>query len=261
MTASIELETHSWSNADDLGYLGQQAVAEAAQTTDYRIVGGHMVRLLLLAHPAELAVQRTTVDADAAVSDVEVVGPIVDRLKDQDFVQERGNVYTKAVDEERQVEINLLLPRTGSTTGIKPQMVDGVGQVDTLPELAFVLLQPAIHVAVTAHLTTGETLAYRVPIPGLEGAFILKAHAWAARGLQHDRDLADLHTLLEIREAHPDLPWRLGETHLRGVRLDTARAVSQLPRRLQQRTSLMPVPKHLDRSRMAALLVKHVATP
>lgn len=116
MTPDLEIEAHSWSSADDLGYLGQQAVAEAAQTADYRIVGGHMVRLLLLAHPAERAVQRTTIDADAAVSDVDVVGSIVNRLKGQNFVQERGNVYTKAVD-ERQVEINLLLSRTGSTTG------------------------------------------------------------------------------------------------------------------------------------------------
>lgn len=261
MTAGIEIEIHSWSLADDLGYLGQQAVAVAAKATDYRIVGGHMVRLLLLAHPAERAVQRTTVDADTAVNDVEVIGGIVERLVGQDFVQERGNVYTKAVDDERKVEINLLLSRMGGASGIKPQNVDGVGQVDTLPELAFVLLHPALRMAVTAHLSTGETLAYTVLIPGLEEAFILKAHAWAARGLQKDRDLADMHTLLEIREAYPDLPWRLNERRLGGYRLDTARAVSSLSDRLQRRTSTMPVPKYLDRTRMAALLVKHVAKP
>lgn len=169
MTTEISLEVRSWSSADDLGYLGQQAVAEAAGGEDYRIVGGHMVRLLLLAYPVERAVQRTTTDADAAAPDVEVVGSIVDRLKGQDFAQEGGNVYTKAVDEDRKVEINLLLARQGGSAGIKPRVVEGVGQVDTLPELAFVLLQPAIYVTLTAHLTTGETLAYTVPIPGLEG--------------------------------------------------------------------------------------------
>ena len=196
MTTNLELEAHSWSSVDDLGHPGQQAVAEAARTTDYRIVGGHMVRLLLLAHPAERAVQRTTIDADAAVNDVDVIGPIVQRLLDQEFIKERGNVYTKAIESERHVEINLLLSRTGGAGGIKPQKVDGVGQVDTLQELSFILLRPALRAKVTAHLTTGETLSYTVPIPGLEEAFILKAHAWASRGLKHDRDLADLHMLL-----------------------------------------------------------------
>src|SRR5690625_6113643 len=71
-----DLRVVAMNNADELGYLGQQAVAEAVSPDDdYRIVGGHMVRLLLKAYPTSAATPRSTLDADAAVGDVEVIGP------------------------------------------------------------------------------------------------------------------------------------------------------------------------------------------
>lgn len=71
------IRVHAISNSDALGYLGQQAISAAVSPEDdYRIVGGHMVRLLLEVYPTPQATPRSTLDADAAVGDVEVVGPL-----------------------------------------------------------------------------------------------------------------------------------------------------------------------------------------
>lgn len=47
---------------------------------DYRTVGNHRVRLLLKAHPTREAVPWSTLHADAAVGDVEVIGRLAVRL-------------------------------------------------------------------------------------------------------------------------------------------------------------------------------------
>lgn len=44
----VQLRVHALNAADALGYRGQLAVAQAVgDRTDYRLIGGHMVRLLL----------------------------------------------------------------------------------------------------------------------------------------------------------------------------------------------------------------------
>src|SRR5699024_12618410 len=93
-----DLRVVAMTNADELGYLGQQAVADAVSPDDdYRIVGGHMVRLLLKAYPTSAATPRSTLDADAAVGDVEVIGPLSVRLVAQDFVKDGRNIFRKQV--------------------------------------------------------------------------------------------------------------------------------------------------------------------
>lgn len=65
------------------------AVAAGA---DYRIVGGHMVRLLLHVYPTQAATRRSTIDADTALGPVEVVGSFAQNLIAQNFTQEGGNL-------------------------------------------------------------------------------------------------------------------------------------------------------------------------
>lgn len=61
--------TVSTSNAEDAAYRALRDVAEATDDIeDARIVGGHMVGLLVTAFPTALAIIRRTADADAAVS-------------------------------------------------------------------------------------------------------------------------------------------------------------------------------------------------
>ncbi|GAA2027540.1 hypothetical protein GCM10009720_04080 [Yaniella flava] len=80
MTHSIKIKTTALSVADALGYLGQKAVSDAVVAgSDYRIIGGHMLRLLLKTYPTPAAIPRSTIDADAALDSLEVVGPITIR--------------------------------------------------------------------------------------------------------------------------------------------------------------------------------------
>src|SRR5690625_6880901 len=105
-----DLRVVAMNNADELGYLGQQAVAEAVSPDDdYRIVGGHMVRLLLKAYPTSAATPRSTLDADAAVGDVEVIGPLSVRLVAQDFVKDRSEEHTSELQSRGHLVCRLLL--------------------------------------------------------------------------------------------------------------------------------------------------------
>lgn len=253
----IKVQVHALSISDALGYRGQQAVAQAvANRGDYRIIGGHMVRMLLHVYPTAKAVLRSTTDADAALESVEVVEPVTQNLVAEDFTKERGNLLFKEVGPEQRIEINLLLARTGPTQGLRPQSVPGVGQVDTLPELQFALMTPALVINVEAHLGDAELIEYQTRIPNLEAAVVLKAHSWKNR--RSEKDLADLHSLLEIRDAHPGTEWRLDEPNPSGYRKDTARILKDLAGKVTRKNAGFPVPRHLDRLRFAALISRHI---
>ncbi len=249
----------SLSVADDLGYQGQAAVASAVgPQVDYRLIGGHMVRLLQAIFPTERQVPRSTLDADAALEGAEYIGEITDRLIADEFVKHGGNVLRKPVAEEQVIEINLLLPRLDSRRGLFSTYIPGIGQVDTLPELQFAMQCEPLIVDVRAMLTTGETLTYRTRIPHVEAAVVLKAHSWQNR--HAEKDLLDLASLLEIREQHEVIPWQLSSRRLIGFRRDTARFLEELANGLPRRSYSRPVPDSLDRRRTAALIKKHVSS-
>lgn len=193
-------------NADSLGLPGLAAIAQAAPDAGYCIIGGYMVRMLQLAYPIPGAVLRSTRDADAAVESVEVIGPLAQHLLTHDFEKKGGNLFTKPAGSGQEIEINVLMPRTDSSRGIRPKDVPGLGQVDTLPELTLALSGPGLVLDVSAELLDGTPIEFRTRVPRLDVAVVLKAHSWKARGLSDPRDLADLHSLMEIHQAHPDAP-------------------------------------------------------
>src|SRR5699024_3232550 len=163
----------------------------------------------------------------------------------------------KTLGGDQRVEINLLLAREGPAPGLRRQDVPGVGQVDTLPELSFTLMLPPLILDVTATLRDGRIIEYGTRIPDLEAAVVLKAHSW--RGRRAANDLADLHSLLEIREAHPETRWRLNDQRLIGFRKDTARILHDLAERITRKNTGFAVPGHLDRLRTAGLIARHIS--
>lgn len=258
---TFSISTRATSNADSLGLLGLQAVAEAAGETEYMIIGGYMVRMLQLVYPTPNAVHRSTRDADAAVDDVEVVGPIAERLQILHFAKKGGNLFTRQTDGGQEIEINVLMSRNGSSHGFRATDVPGLGWVDTLPELTFAFAGSGITLEVAAELLDGSVIEFRTRVPRLEAAVVLKAHSWKARGLSDPKDLTDLHSLLEIRQAYPETSWKLDQAPLSGRRRDAAVLLHELAGTLPRRTSTMPVPGHVARHRMAALITQHVARP
>lgn len=179
----VPIEIQAMSRSDDACFLGQKAVADAAEAdANYRIVGGNMVRMLGEVYPAPRAFSRSTVDVDAAVDEVEVIGSIADRLKADSFHQESGNLFVKSVTPQRRIEVNLLMPYRGPSQGKSVRAVPGLGQVDTFPELTFAMAQAPLELDMTVTLTNKEeVLTYTTFIPSLESAVILKAHAWKGR--------------------------------------------------------------------------------
>jgi hypothetical protein len=90
------ISSASW--AQDAGYhaLADIAVMAASLDVEYRIVGGHMVSLLVQAHAATAAPARETADADLAAP-FQVLGDprLVPALVAHGYVQRAGNRFTR----------------------------------------------------------------------------------------------------------------------------------------------------------------------
>src|SRR5699024_6850848 len=253
----IGIRVQALSISDALGYRGQKSVADAmVGDSDYRIVGGHMVRLLLHVYPTPAATLRSTIDADTALGSVEVVGALSHRLVTQKFTKRGGNFFYRELEGDQRIEINVIMSREGPAKGIRAAAIPGVGQVDTLPELRFALMVPGVVLDVEADLGDGEVIVYRTQVPDVEAATVLKAHSWRER--KSEKDLADLHSLLEIRDAHPGVSWDLSRPDLIAFRTVTAAILRDLSRRVARKNVAFSVPNYLDRLRFAALISKHV---
>src|SRR5699024_12607734 len=115
-------------------------------------------------------------------------------------------------------------------------------------------------VEVTALRLDGRTMTSRTRVADSEAAVVLRAHAWEARRMQREKDLAGLRTVCEIRHADRGLPWRLDEPDLRGFRKDGARALHELASTVTRKSAMYRVPAHLDRKHLAALINRYVTS-
>lgn len=258
----LSVTAHSTSAADDLGFHGQLALSRmmsSGQRGDYRLIGGHMVRLLLLAYPTERAVPRSTVDVDAGLSALEVAGPLAADLLEDGFRQTAGSSFMKELATGETISLDLLVPSRRPQPDLRPVTDRSGRRVDSLPALSLVMGAEPLLLTVDARLRTGERLRYIVPVPAVDMALVLKSAGWQNR--RSPKDVADIVTLLEIREAHPDTPWSLGPGPVAGRRLDAARSLRSLDVVLGQRSGTSSIPAAVDRPRLRALIRKHVAVP
>ncbi len=226
----------SMSNASDLGYRALADVASAGiDTSSYRIVGGHMVQLLIHAYPTPEATERSTADADAGIKHTTAVGQDLHKhLLAQGYRDTRGNQYVRKDDQGGEMTVDLLVPHD-SVGKAKTQIINGRG-FDAIPGLSFALSQDPLLVAVRVLLLGGGDLAFTVPVPDVEAALILKALAWRYRS--SDKDLMDISALLEIVRRHRESLscWEFSDSR-RGTsrhRKDAARALHQLRDRLDR---------------------------
>lgn len=248
----------SMSNAADLGYLALADVAAAAGGIDYRIVGGHMVQLLIHAYPTPNAFERSTVDADAGINRPEAAGQELHRqLLERGYEAESGNHYTRTSPAGDKIEVDLLVPGTVPT---RTEVIGGRG-FDAIPGLDFALSAAAVQLEATVLLFGGGDLEFTVPVPDAEAALILKALAWKSRF--SPKDLVDILSLLEIIHEHkPSLSgWGYADPAKagRGTRRDAAVALHLI---VQQASSgRMKLPDGQSTARLAALIKAHVPAP
>jgi hypothetical protein len=251
------ISVDSISQASDLGYRALADLAAAAEGLDYRVVGGHMVQLLMYVYPCELAVRRGTSDADAGIDGLTAAGlELHHQLLARDYRATAGSHYVKGDDEEL-IEVDLLVPRT-----LNQRTEELGGRVfDAIPGLALALNQDPIDLSVLVRLLAGDELQFSVPIPGIEVALMMKALAMQTRSAK--KDLTDLCSLLEMAHLHrASLNWKLDnpEAVAKGHRRDGARALYQIVDEVERGT-IPDVPPRTPPARMAALIKRHVAAP
>lgn len=245
MTGTVPVVLACTAAADDHGMPALRDVATAAGDSEYRIIGGHMVRLLQYAYRLP-GTPRLTSDADTGI-DVNVAadGGFHDQLTGLGYKPEYGNRYVLG---ERAVD--LLVP-----TQARPgKRIIGERAFDGAPGLRLALAVAPIQVAVTARLTDGDTITFEIPVPDVEAAFVLKMLARTVRASA--RDLQDIETLLGIVATEPDYlasPWRMNDPKVTsgGERGDAAREAARM---LARPPAVVP-------ARLRALLRRYVVLP
>lgn len=128
---------------------------------------------------------------------------------------------------------------------------------DSAPGLAPALASEPIQIAARIRLLGNTTMEIVARVPTVEIALVIKAFAYASRGV--DRDIEDIYRLLEIVDAYPAEAiggWRLDELDLRGSRRDAAIHLHELGRQTRRlRTADVPG------ARLAALIAGHLHSP
>jgi hypothetical protein len=243
MTGTASVVIACTAVADDNGMRALRDVAAVAADIEYRVIGGHMVRLLR--HVYNVAgIPRLTSDADTGIDvNVASTGDLHDRFTALGYIAECGNRY-----ERGEQAVDLLVPAAARPG----KRIIGERAFDGAPGLRLALALPPIEVAVTARLTDGDMIEFEVPVPDVEAAFVLKMLARTVR--DSERDLQDIETLMEIVASQPEYrasPWRLDDPKITkaGERGDAARVAAQM---ISSPPTRVP-------ARVRALLRRHVA--
>ena len=238
------------SRADDLAIRALADLSDAIEPVNARIIGGHMVQLLLTAFPTPGTIERRTRDADGGLPpEAAAIGEVHAALTERGYEARPagGNRYLRTLLDGEDLVVDLLV---GDQHARSQPVTIGEHTFDSTPALFVPLTEDPIMVDVTALLTNGEEMIFTTRVPTLEGAVILKAFAWSAR--KELRDAVDLYNLLlVVRQHKPEVGrWLLDQPPLHGTRLDAARSMTSMIR--AARTPLLR--GRLDATRLVALI-------
>ncbi|MFC4107302.1 hypothetical protein ACFOX0_15395 [Micromonospora zhanjiangensis] len=195
----------STSRAADAGFLTLADLSAIATelAVDYRIVGGHMVTLLVAADGVEAQVpMRETADADFAALPQVIADPRLTAALTRHGYRSReaANRFVRGHDDaygRLDLVVDILAPSFRGR--MVPNQRHGELVVDEVPGLALALHRPAVLLDLRVRLTGGPQLTMRVALPDLTSALCLKAMAY--RGRYAAKDAVDLWRLLNAAHA------------------------------------------------------------
>lgn len=157
----------STSRSADAGYRALTDVAAVAREldADYRLVGGHMVSILVALYGVTDVPHRETNDADLG-AEFSVIADqrLIDSLTDLGYRRPgASNRFVRPIEDNLNAVIDVLAP---SYTGRhEPNQRHGSLVVDEIPGLAYALAKPPVHVEIEARLSTGVTLRTTTSLP------------------------------------------------------------------------------------------------
>ncbi|AWB88937.1 hypothetical protein [Homoserinimonas hongtaonis] len=224
---------------------------------NYRVIGGHMVQMLVRAFPAPNAIERFTRDADAGIEVPVAAGlDLHERLIERGYSAVKGNHYRLGTGEVAPM-VDLLVP---GEFGAKNAKHGGRG-FDVAPGLTLALAADPVVINVQALLSDHSRHQFTMLVPTVEAAVVMKTLVRQRR--LADKDIADLYSLLEVAHAHRDagFQWELaGDAARRGTRLDAARTLYQLVNAIE-RGQQVTGSSGVVGFRLAALIRSLVAEP
>ncbi len=194
--------------ADDLGFVAMADLSTALTEIDdveSRLIGGHMVTLLVQRWALGRELYRETQDTDVGIHPIAVKdGRLIELLKQRGYERTTGNTYAKNLDdiparvegvETRSASIDLLVPAYTSRARDSVKVSEDLTTTE-VPGLAESFIRPGIHISLELHRLNGDTLQAQLVLPDEASAIALKALAWRQRSAA--KDAVDLWRTLEV---------------------------------------------------------------
>jgi hypothetical protein len=195
--------------ADDLSFvaLADLATAIPANTSDCRIIGGHMVTVLAARWGLGSSLYRETADADLGVAPIVVRAiNLTGRLSDLGYERVAGNRFVRAVrdipinlttaeGEPHRSVIDILVPAYTSRARENVEVTEELITTE-VPGLAAALGRPAVTMTLDLRRLSGETQQAVLPFPDEVSALVLKGLATRVR--VRATDVTDIWRCLEI---------------------------------------------------------------
>lgn len=194
---------------DELGFVALADLSGALQkdaSADYRIIGGHMVTVLVARWGLGADLYRETGDTDLGVPPALVRDlSLVDRLQGIGYRKVAGNRFARSLDDVpmrlgddkavREAVIDVLVPAYTSRPRSDRRIGDDLVTTE-VPGLAFALARPPITLDLAMRRLNGEILDVALTIADEVGALVLKALATTVRS--KDTDIVDVWRCLEV---------------------------------------------------------------
>jgi len=196
--------------ADDLGFVALTDIAELMKVQPYRVIGGHMVTLLVARWGLGRELYRATGDTDLGVPPVVVNEPtLINALIERGYRKIDGNRFSREVTDlpslelghepsERSALVDVLVPAYTSRARQNRRFGDHLVTTE-VPGLAVASQRPAVAIDVEMRRLNGKRLVASLLLPDETAALILKVGATRVR--DKATDLVDIWRCLEVANA------------------------------------------------------------